>query len=292
MTQTATNASEPYINLFFDKIAGYLPNILFAVLLFLCFWVAEKTISKMLSATLKRLKVENQVINLLLKTVKIAIYIFAFLSIAEQLKINVTSLIAGVGVMGLAISFAAQDTVGNLISGVVLIIDKPFKTGDWILLGNLHAVVTEIGLRTTIVTSFDNETVVIPNKQIVQERIINFTIQPKIRVKVSFGVAYKEDIEKVRELLLPIAKSDDRILKHPEPIVIVSSLGASSIDMQLRFWIENSIDQFPMMWEYTEKCKKALDKAGIQIPFPHLQLFLEQTQAVERLAEKNQSKQE
>lgn len=272
------------INLIVKNIYGYLPNVFMAMILVVCFWIAEKVVSKMLSTSLQRLKVDNQIVNLILKSVKVGIYIFGFLTIADQLKINVTSLIAGVGVMGLAVSFAAQDTVGNIISGIVLIIDKPFRVGDWILMGNLHALVTDIGLRTTVVTSFDNETVVIPNKQIAQERIINFTIHPRIRVKVPFGVAYKEDIDQVRKICLDMVRDDKRILELPEPIVIVSNLGDSSVNMQLRFWIQNSIDQFPMMWEYTEKVKKALDKAGIQIPFPHLQMFLEDTSAVAKLA--------
>jgi len=262
----------------------YLPNIFMALLLAIIFWVLEKSARKMLGSTLEKLKIEKQVLNLILRALKIGIYLFAFLTIAEQLKINVTSLIAGVGVMGLAISFAAQDTVGNIISGIVIIIDRPFKEGDWISLGEIHALVTEIRLRTTVITTFDNETVVFPNKQIIQERIINYTIKPQIRVKVSFGIAYKEDTYKTRDILLAMANKDDRILKTPEPIVIVTGLGDSSVDMQLRFWIQNPFDQFVMLWEYTEKCKKALDQANIQIPYPHLQLFLEQTQAINALA--------
>jgi len=191
---------------------------------------------------------------------------------------------AGVGVIGLALSFAAKDTVGNIISGIVIIIDRPFKEGDWVSIGNMDATVTEIRLRTTVLTTFNNETVVVPNQQISQERIINYTLTPKIRVKIPIGIAYKENISQARIALLETIKDDDRILSNPSPIVIVAGLGDSSVNLQLRFWIENSDDQYGFIYEYTEKCKVALDKAGIEIPYPHLQLFLEKTEGIKLLA--------
>ncbi len=213
-------------------------------------------------------------------------YIFAILTIADQLQLNIKFLLAGVGVMGLALSFAAKDTVGNIISGIVIIIDRPFKEGDWIAMGSMHATVTvtQIRLRTTVLTTFDNKTVVVPNQQMSQERIINFTMTPIIRVKIPFGIAYKENIDAARAVLLELPKKDDRILTTPSPILIVTDLGDSSVNMQLRFWVEDPSQQFGFIFEYTEKCKKALDAAGIEIPFPHLQLFVEKTDGIKLLA--------
>jgi small conductance mechanosensitive channel len=171
-----------------------------------------------------------------------------------------------------------------MISGIVIIIDKPFKEGDWIALGDMQATVTAIRLRTTVLTTFDNETVVVPNKHISQERVINFTMMPKIRVKIPIGIAYKENISEARTALLGTVKDDTRILSDPAPVVILSSLGDSSVNLQLRFWIEDSASQYAFFWEYTEKCKNALDRAGIEIPFPHLQLFVEKTKGIELLA--------
>jgi len=265
-------------------VIGYIPNLLMAAILFFLFWFANKVIQQVFASFLKRMKVDKEPANLLLKGARVGLYIFAFLTIADQLQINIKSLLAGVGVMGLALSFAAKDTVGNIISGIVIIIDRPFKEGDWVLLGSMHATVTQIRLRTTVLTTFDNETVVVPNQQISQERIINYTMTPKIRVKIPIGIAYKENISEARTVLLETIKGDDRILLNPSPIVIVTGLGDSSVNLQLRFWIENSEDQYGFAWEYTEKCKVALDKAGIEIPYPHLQLFLEKTDGVKLLA--------
>ena len=265
-------------------VLGYVPSLISAGILLVLFWLGNKLIQKTLDTTLTRLKIERQAINLLLSGARVGLYIFAILTIADQLQINIKSLLAGVGVMGLALSFAAKDTVGNIISGIVIIIDRPFREGDWIALGSMHATVTRIRLRTTILTTFDNETVVVPNQQMSQERIINFTITPKIRVKIPIGIAYKENIDQARTVLMETIKADTRILSEPSPKVIVAGLGDSSVNLQLRFWIENSEDQYGFIFEYTEKCKKALDAANIEIPFPHLQLFVENTEGIKRLA--------
>ncbi|MCF8126305.1 MAG: mechanosensitive ion channel family protein, partial [Desulfotignum sp.] len=228
----------------------------------------------------------KQATSLLLRTAGVAIGIFGVLTVADQLQINIKSLLAGVGIMGLAISFAAKDTISNIISGIVIIIDKPFRENDWIVVGSMHAMVSEIRLRTTVLTTFDNETVVVPNQQISQERIINYTMTPRSRVKVSVGIAYKEDIDKARKIILETLQGDTRILPEPAPAVVVTGLADSSVNLQLRFWVANPLDQFSFVWEYTEKSKKALDRAGIEIPYPHLQLFVENTDGIKQLAMK------
>ena len=148
----------------------------------------------------------------------------------------------------------------------------------------MRASVTDIRLRTTVLTTLDNETVVVPNKQLAQERVVNYTLTPRIRVRVPIGIAYKEDMQSAREALLKTVEGDDRLLGNPPPTVLVINLGDSSVNLELRFWTEDSILKFPLMWEYTEKCKRALDNAGIEIPFPHLQLFLENNDGLRLLA--------
>ena len=266
------------------RIAEYVPNIIGACLLVLLFFILNKIIRKTVVSAMAKTKVSEEATTLLLRFAKYALIVFGFLTVAGQLSINVGSLVAGVGIAGLALSFAAQDTIANLISGVAIIIDRPFKEGDWIAVGDMHASVTQIRLRTTTLTTFDNETVVVPNKQLAQERVVNFTLTPNARVRVSVGIAYKEDIQGAREVILSTLEGDDRILPDPAPSVVVTDLGDSSVNLQLRFWTEDPNQKYGLMWEYTEKCKQALDQADIEIPFPHLQLFLEQTRAVETLA--------
>ena len=266
------------------KLAAFFPNLLGALILIIVFWMITSIVRKVLSSFLQRSKVPKEVQGLLLRVTHYAIVTVAVLTIADQIGINVTSLLAGVGVAGLALSFAARDTIENIISGVTLIIDQPFKEGDWVAIGDLHASLTEIRLRTTVLTTFDNETIVIPNKSIAQDRIVNYTLTPRTRVKILFGIAYKENIDEARKIILSTIDGDQRILNDPAPQVVVTDLGDSSVNMQLRFWIQDPLYKFSLLFEYTEKCKKALDAAGIEIPFPHLQLFLERSEGLADLA--------
>ncbi|MCF8024573.1 MAG: mechanosensitive ion channel [Desulfobacteraceae bacterium] len=267
-----------------DKLVAYIPDLVGAILLILLFWVLNKVIAKIYASSMEKTKVAPEVRSLLGRFIKYCVIVIGALTVADQLGINITSLVAGVGIAGLALSFAAQDTIANLISGVALIIDRPFAQDDWISIGDLHAKVTEIRLRSTVLTTFDNETVVVPNKQLAQERVVNYTLTPKIRVRVPVGIAYKEDIEAARNVMLETVKGDSRIMESPSPIVFVTSLGDSSVNLEMRFWIEDSVMKFVLMWEYIERVKVALDKAGIEIPYPHMQMFVEQTEAVKMLA--------
>lgn len=266
------------------KLAAFFPNLLGALILIIVFWMITAIVRRVLSSFLQRSKVPKEVQGLLLRFTHYAIVTVAVLTIADQIGINVTSLLAGVGVAGLALSFAARDTIENIISGVTLIIDQPFKEGDWVAIGDLHASLTEIRLRTTVLTTFDNETIVIPNKSIAQDRIVNYTLTPRTRVKILFGIAYKENIDEARKIILSTIDGDQRILNDPAPQVVMTDLGDSSVNMQLRFWIQDPLYKYSLLFEYTEKCKKALDAAGIEIPFPHLQLFLERSEGLADLA--------
>ena len=265
------------------KLVAYVPNLIAAVILACIFWVILKLTKRILSTAMRTAKMPEEASDIVVRFSGYVVIITAMLTIASQLGIKITSLLAGLGVIGLAISFAAQDTVANVISGITLLIDRPFKKGDWICVGDLHASVTEVKLRTTVLTSFDNETIVMPNKALAQERIRNFTLTPRIRVKVPIGIAYKENIQAAREVILVTIKDDKRILATPVPKVIVAGLGDSSINLQLRFWTQDPLMQYSLQWEYTERCKRALDDAGIEIPFPHSQIFIERSSGLMEL---------
>ena len=265
------------------KLVAYVPNLIAAVIMACIFWVILKLTKRILSTAMRTAKMPEEASDIVVRFSGYVVIITAMLTIASQLGIKITSLLAGLGVIGLAISFAAQDTVANVISGITLLIDRPFKKGDWICLGDLHASVTEVKLRTTVLTSFDNETIVVPNKALSQERIRNFTLTPRIRVKVPIVIAYKENIQAAREVILVTIKDDKRILATPGPKVIVVGLGDSSINLQLRFWTQDPLLQYSLQWEYIERCKRALDDAGIEIPFPHSQIFIERSSGLMEL---------
>lgn len=272
------------LSILYSKFVGYLPDLASAVLLIGVFWVLLVVVRRLVNGALRRADVPATVQSLVNRFVKYAVVLVAALTIAAQLRINVTSLVAGLGIAGLAISFAAQDTISNIISGITLVIDRPFGEGDWVQIEGTHAQVARLRLRTTVLNTFDGETMVIPNKTMAQEKIINYTLTPRARVRVPVGIAYKEDIREARRVMLSTIEGDDRVESDPQPAVLVTDLGDSSVNLELRFWAADAMQKFPLLWEYTEKCKRALDEADIEIPFPHRQLFLEPSEGLSELS--------
>ncbi len=271
------------IDVILDTIIGYIPAVISSVLLLFFFWVLYSIARRLTQKGLDKAHVRESMQGLIRRFVKYGIIAMAVLTVANQLGFNITALVTGLGIAGLAVSLAAQDTITNIIAGITLAIDRPFGIDDWVNIGDIHARVTAIRLRTTVLTTFENETIVVPNKDIASDRIINYTSTERIRVRVPLGIAYKESTEAAREVLLGTVKGDERVLEDPAPCVFVQELGASSVNMELRFWIRDPWNLFAVKWEYVEKCKKALDEEGIEIPFPHLQLFLEKSAGLETL---------
>jgi small conductance mechanosensitive channel len=264
-------------------VAAYIPDVIAALLLIAAFWIALIICRRCLRSALEHAGVPESIRDVAVRFLKYAVVILALLTVASQLGFDVTTLIAGLGVAGLAVSLAARDTVTNIIAGITLAVDRPFQKGDWIRIGDLNARVTQVRLRRTVLTTFENETMVVPNQDIATERIINYTLTDRIRVRVSVGIAYKEDIEEAREILLSTLEGDDTILEDPAPAVVVTELAGSSVNLELRFWLEDPWPMLAKRAEYTEKCKKALDAADIEIPFPHLQMFLEKSEGLAEL---------
>jgi small-conductance mechanosensitive channel len=212
--------------------------------------------------------------------------VIALVTAASQLGINVTAALAGLGVAGIAVGFAAQETVANMIAGFLVFWDRPFKIGDYITTQDKYGRVQEITMRTTRIRTMENTFVVIPNKQVIGDLLVNHSMYGELRVNVAIGIAYKERIAEARAVLLPAIAQVPGVLATPQPDVVALELGNSSVNLQARVWIADAAQERPVSFEVLEACKVALDEAGIEIPFPHLQLFIEDVreQALQGLA--------
>ena len=198
-----------------------------------------------------------------------------------QLGISIAPLLGGAGVMGLALSFAAKDTLSNLIAGVLLIMDRPFKVGDRIELWNAPREtgtwgdVIEIGLRATKIRNPDNLVVVVPNNEIMRRDIINYTMSgDDIRLRIPFSCAYESDIERAKVLLKEVAHEVKGVKLDPAPIVIVRGFGPSEVNLQLRVWIIEARSRRRIADEITEKAMLAFAEAGVEIPYPKRELYI------------------
>ena len=198
-----------------------------------------------------------------------------------RLGISIAPLLGGAGVMGLALSFAAKDTLSNLIAGVLLIMDRPFKVGDRIELWNAPREtgtwgdVIEIGLRATKIRNPDNLVVVVPNNEIMRRDIINYTMSgDDIRLRIPFSCAYESDIEQAKVLLKEVALEVKGVKLDPAPIVIVRGFGPSEVNLQLRVWVIEARHRRRITDEITEKVLVAFAGAGIEIPYPKRELHI------------------
>ena len=219
--------------------------------------------------------VDNIIFDLLNKFAGAIIFFAAIIMAMDILGINVMPFIAGAGVAGLALGFAAKDTLSNLIAGILLIIDRPFEIGDRIEVWSAPAGsatwgdVIDIGLRATKIKTTDNIIIIIPNNEIMMRDIINYTIiSTKIRVRVDIGVSYDADIKKTKDIILKVAHTLPWISKDTPPMVVVRNFGESSVDLQLRVWIDNARKRMDTVSFITDNLKDAFDKEGIEIPYP------------------------
>ena len=257
-------------------VVAFVPKVGAALLVLVAFWLIYRVSRPGLRAALHKADFHEALIQLMVDNLyRYAIMIVSLVMAADQLGINVGAALAGLGVAGIALGFAAQDSVANVISGIMIFWDKPFIVGDWIRTEGNYGKVTEITLRSTRIRTNRNTYVVIPNKSVIDAVLDNYSKHGELRIDVPIGIAYKEDIRQAREVLLEAVRKIPGVMAQPQPDVVVESLGDSSVNLLVRAWIETADEMQPKTFVVVEASKLALDAAGIQIPYPHLQLFVD-----------------
>lgn len=252
------------------------PRVVAALVVFALFWVLLRITRPVLVRVLERAQFAPALISLLVDGVwKGTLLIIGFVMAASQVGINVAAALAGLGVAGVAVGFAAQETLANMIAGFLVFWDRPFKVGDFITTHGRYGRVQEITMRTTRIRTQENTFVVIPNKDLIGQLLVNHSMYGELRVNVPLGIAYKEKIAEARAALLPAIARVDGVLAMPAPEVVATELASSSVNLEARVWIADAALERPVAYATLEAAKAALDAAGIEIPFPHLQLFLE-----------------
>ncbi|MEP7383968.1 MAG: mechanosensitive ion channel family protein [Gemmatimonadota bacterium] len=257
-------------------LTAAVPHMVSAVLILCVFWIAWRSTRPLLRKVLVRAGFAPTLIDMLIDGIwKATIVVVALITSASQVGINVGAALAGLGVAGIAIGFAAQETVANMIAGFLIFWDRPFKIGDYISTQDRYGRVQEITMRTTRIRTMENTYVVIPNKQIIGDLMVNHSLYGETRINIAIGIAYKEKIAEARAVLLPVINAVPGVLPNPAADVVALSLGDSSVNLQARAWIADASLERPTQFAILEACKVALDDAGIEIPFPHLQLFVD-----------------
>lgn len=260
-----------------NLVISSVPSIVSALFVGVFFYALYRALSGVIRGVLSRSRgVDRGLETIIMKTFRVLGWTFIVLLVLSQLGINLSALIAGLGIAGLAVGFAAKDSLENFISGLTIFLDRPFKVGDWVTVGNYFGRVSNITLRSTRLETPNRQTVVFPSLHMVTNAVINHSAKGVLRVDIPFGIAYKERIEAAREAVMTLLDgSDDRLAPDWEHRVVATKLNDSSVDMELRLFISDAADQVGVRLDYVERVRNALRDADIEIPFPHLQLFID-----------------
>ncbi|MGI9339069.1 MAG: mechanosensitive ion channel family protein [Psychrobacter sp.] len=219
----------------------------------------------------------NASIEQLLKNIlSVLLLVLGLASVMAQFGFDIVSLVAGLGIAGLAVGFAAQSTLANFIAGITILLEQSFQVGDWVNINGNEGRVVVIALRTTHVLTRDNITVIIPNSNVASSEVTNITSKNFIRFDIRMRIAFEDDIEKAREEILQVLKDTDAVLNRPEPSATVAEIGEYGVFFIIRFWVKPaSVARMPKIKEdLQEKIKVAFDAANISTPYPHMRLLM------------------
>ena len=256
-----------------NKFIDYLPTLIGALaLLFIGLWII-KLIIKYLKKLFDKKDYDPTLEQFTVNAASWGLKILLFVLVITQLGVESASLVAAIGAAGLAIGLALQGSLSNLAGGVLIIVLKPFKVGDWIEAQGVSGSVVEITLFYTKLDTFGNQRVVIPNGELSNDNITNYSYNKTRKENLSFGISYDDDIKKAKEVLTNMVMEQEKILKDPAPQIIVAELGDSSVNFSVRYFAELP-DFWDLHWYMIEEGKIRLEAAGMTIPYPQRDVYL------------------
>ena len=256
-----------------DWIIPYGTKVFLAIAIFVVGKWLAKGISQLLSKAVLA-STKDEMLQSFVRTISyFLLLLIVVIASLSQLGINTSSLVALIGAAGLAIGLSLQNSLQNFAAGVMLLIFKPFKKGDFIETSGISGTVTQMGLVVLELRTGDNKTVLVPNSNVFSSTITNYSANETRRVDFIFDISYDDDIAQAKEIIREILEKDDRVLKEPKPVIAVSTLASSSVQIIARPWV-NTPNYHAVYWQVTENVKIAFDKAGISIPFNQLDVNL------------------
>ena len=268
MVQGAVDTSVDVLTTYGLDVVGAVLTLIFGM------WAASVIAGAVRRSLGRAKKVDDMLIGFLSSMVRYAIVAFTIIAVLNQFGIETTSLVAVLGAAGLAIGLALQGTLSNVAAGVMLLIFRPFKVGDFVNVAGHAGTVKDLNLFVTTMATPDNVKIIVPNGKIWGDSLKNFSANATRRVDFTFGVSYNDDLDKVEAVLHDLIKAESRILADPAPAVMVGAMGDSSVDFIVRVWV-NAPDYWGVFFDMTKATKQRFDKEDINIPFPTRTLYVE-----------------
>ena len=265
-----------------ELLLSYAVNIVAAIAIVIIGMIVARIVSNTVNRLMLARKIDATVADFLSALVRYGIIAFTLIAALGRVGVQTASVIAVLGAAGLAVGLALQGSLSNLAAGVLLVMFRPFRAGEYVDLGGVAGTVLNVQIFSTTMRTVDGKIVVIPNGKIIAGNIINFSREPVRRNEFIIGVAYDSDIDLVKKILTDIIQSEDRILKDREMTVRLNELGASSINFVVRVW-SNSSDLQSVYWDVLERIKREFDANGISFPYPRMDVNFKRVK--ERAAE-------
>lgn len=263
-----------YLDIIIDRTLVYLPKIFYAIVTLVLGWILINWILMFARGRMKSKRVDPSLRSFTQSILKWTLRILLLMTVASQIGIHITSFIALLGAIGLAIGLSLQGSLSNFAGGVLILLFKPFRVGEYIDSPNGNGTVKEITILYTILHTPDNVYVSIPNGPLANNTITNYSRLDTRRMDFTVGISYGDDIDKVRKILLGITTKDGRILSEPEaPAVYVKDLADNSVNMLARFWVSRD-EYWNVYWDMRESVKKKFDASKISFPFPQMDVHL------------------
>jgi small conductance mechanosensitive channel len=269
------------------RVVDYLPSLLASVLVLAFFFLASRLVVRLLHGMLVHTHRDAALRDLVVPLARYSVLALGIIMALSQAGLQVGSLLAGLGVVGIAVGLAAQDTLGNMVAGFSILWDRPFRLGDRVTIAGHCGQVTHIGLRSTRLRTLGQLDVILPNKEVVNQVIVNHTLSPELRLSVPLSIGYREDTRRAREVLVAAVAADPRVRAEPPPEVVVTALADSGVNLEIRVWLHDPQVERAALFALLEAAKIALDQAGIEIPFPQRTLQVDPRSAplrVERVS--------
>jgi small conductance mechanosensitive channel len=264
------------VNDFWNVIAEFLKNfgtsVLESVALLLFGIIVIKLVARLLRAILKRTKVEGAAGSFIISIVQAALALILFFLIMDIFDIDTSSIITILAASGLAVGLALQDGLSNLASGVTILLTRPFKEKDHVKINDVEGIIRRIRLTTTEILTFDNVSILIPNKKVASSEIINYTNRPTRRVDIVISAPFESDPDTVKAALWELIKEEPSVLKTPAPSIILSEVAASAINYKVRMWV-NTAHYWKVRNGFTEKVVRRFREKGIPLPYQKLSVI-------------------
>lgn len=258
----------------YDLVLIYGPRLIGALLtLIIGMWVIS-IIRRIIRKRFEKRDMESSLRGFLNSMIGILLKVLLWITVIGMMGVEMTSFIAIIGAVGFAIGMALSGTLQNFAGGVMILLFKPFKSGDFIDAQGYTGTVNEIQIFNTILKTPDNKTVIIPNGGLSTGAMVNFSTEPRRRVDFVFGIGYGDDVDKAKQVLMNLINNDSRILKDPEPFVAVKELADSSVNIVVRVWAE-AANYWGIYFDLTENVYKTFDKEGLNIPFPQMDVHVQ-----------------